>query len=338
MTTYNHTPITTSPRAAANASTFNTVFAELDAAMGDVDATGAASLTAAIGDLTALGTTTQSSIVAAIGSAALLTSYKAKLIPAINEVYTLAVAAQAELDAASTPYANLAARLTAIIADITDGVVFTGPITGQAATFTGDGSGLTGIATGTGGVTNTGSTTIGADTDQNGVGEIALQTGLVTRMTITAAGDIKLGSIVPKRLNAVYTLGDSLTATPTYPNKLAALLGSPWVVRNLGISGNTTTQMEARIDAHCLNAGDGEYIVILGGINDIAADASAATIEGNLQAMYSAAAAAGLTVIACTITPFKTNAAWSSGRQTVLDAVNAWILGTAIDVDYTVDS
>ncbi len=62
----------------------------------------------------------------------------------------------------------------------------------QATTFIGDGSGLTGIASGTGGVTNAGSTTIGADTDLNGVGEIALQTKGVTRMTVKNDGNIEI--------------------------------------------------------------------------------------------------------------------------------------------------
>jgi len=158
------------------------------------------------------------------------------------------------------------------------------------------------------------------------------------KFAVTSAGDIRLGSIVPRRQNAVYCLGDSLTANPTYPGKLATLLGTPWAVRNFGISGNTTTDMAARIDAHCLQAGDGEYIVILGGINDVALDVAAVTIEANLQAMYDAASASGFTVIACTITPFKTSPYWSSDRQTVLDAVNTWILNTATNVDYRVDA
>lgn len=144
--------------------------------------------------------------------------------------------------------------------------------------------------------------------------------------------------VAASRLHAVYALGDSLTSDGTYVARLLSRLGAGWAVRNCGISGNTTTQMLARLQTHVLNAGDGELIVVLGGINDIAADASAATIESNLQAIYTAAAAAGLTVIACTITPFKTSASWSSGRQTVLDAVNTWILNTATGVDYRIDT
>lgn len=191
---------------------------------------------------------------------------------------------------------------------------------------------------GSGLLINTGNLTLGADSDVNGVGAIALQTGGVTRLQITAAGEIQLGEVVPNRLHAVYTFGDSLTEATDYSSKLTALLGAEWSVRNCGIGGNTTTQMAARLTSNVLNAGDGEYIVVLGGINDIVGDASAATIESNLQAIYDAAAGAGLTVVACTITPFKTNAYWTSGRQTVLDTVNTWILNTAANVDVAVDT
>lgn len=73
-----------------------------------------------------------------------------------------------------------------ISADLTVDGIFT------ANSFVGDGSGLTGIASGTGGVTNTGSTTIGADTDADGTGVIALQTRGVTRVQIENLGSITL--------------------------------------------------------------------------------------------------------------------------------------------------
>lgn len=93
------------------------------------------------------------------------------------------------------------AQLDAAIVDILNGCTFSGAITGTSATFsgnvgaatyTGDGSALTGIASGTGGVTNTGSTTIGADTDANGVGEVVLQVGGVTYFTLENDGQVKI--------------------------------------------------------------------------------------------------------------------------------------------------
>lgn len=65
-----------------------------------------------------------------------------------------------------------------------------------AATYTGDGSGLTGIGSGTGGVINTGSTTIGADSDSDGVGIIVLQTRGTTRLTVANNGDIIIAGTI----------------------------------------------------------------------------------------------------------------------------------------------
>ncbi len=69
----------------------------------------------------------------------------------------------------------------------------------KANSFIGDGSGLTGIATGTGGVTNTETTIIAADTNGNNIGEIALQTQNATRVTITNDGKVGIGTQIPSQ-------------------------------------------------------------------------------------------------------------------------------------------
>ncbi|TAK59455.1 MAG: hypothetical protein EPO24_07625, partial [Bacteroidetes bacterium] len=68
----------------------------------------------------------------------------------------------------------------------------------KAKSFVGDGSNLTGITGGTGGVSNTGSTTIAADNDKDGKGEIALQTNGQTRMTVDNGGNIGIGTKTPR--------------------------------------------------------------------------------------------------------------------------------------------
>ncbi|MGD0921022.1 MAG: hypothetical protein ABSA70_04565, partial [Terriglobia bacterium] len=93
--------------------------------------------------------------------------------------------------------------------------VISGVVT--ATTFLGDGSGLTGIASGTGGVENTGSTTIGADTDSNGVGEIALQTRQVTRVVVKNDGKVGIGTASPATLLDVSGIG-SFSGTTTAEN------------------------------------------------------------------------------------------------------------------------
>lgn len=151
-------------------------------------------------------------------------------------------------------------------------------------------------------------------------------------------GSAVIDTVAMERSHSVYCLGDSLTETTTYPNKLDTLLGAGWRVHNRGIGGERTDHILARYTAEVLNAGDGEYIVVLAGINDVIADIAAATIETNLQTIYTACKAAGMAVVAVTITPYKTHVSWSAPRQAVIDAVNTWILATATNIDYRIDA
>jgi lysophospholipase L1-like esterase len=163
----------------------------------------------------------------------------------------------------------------------------------------------------------------------------------VTRMTVGSTGNIAipgtLNSLDFRRIHVVKAMGDSLTYAGTYEAQLLSLLGSLWTVTNNGIGGNTTTQMLARFSADCLTGG-AEYIVIWGGVNDVLTGVAAATIESNLQAMYTAAQASGKTVVSINISPCKNFATWDAGKQTVLDAVNTWIAGTATGIDYKIDA
>ena len=67
----------------------------------------------------------------------------------------------------------------------------------KADTFIGDGSGLTGITGGTGGTSDPGDLNFGADSDNNNTGEIAFQTQNTTRMTISNAGNVGIGTTTP---------------------------------------------------------------------------------------------------------------------------------------------
>lgn len=155
-----------------------------------------------------------------------------------------------------------------------------------------------------------------------------------------AVPDDKLLSAGNLQMASAYTIesfGDSLTAYGQYQTTLLAAIGSGWYIRNDGIGGNTTTQMAARFAANVTARGNVQYAIIWGGINDVLSDASAVTIQNNLQTIYNAAAAANIAVIAITITPFKTHASWTAPRQTVADAVNLW-QSTAANVDYFIDA
>jgi len=139
----------------------------------------------------------------------------------------------------------------------------------------------------------------------------------------------------------IYFMGNSLTQSAVkdtdnvYPNKVGLLLGNSWNVNNKGIGGNTTAQMLARFNTDIIDNGDAEYVVILGGINDIGLDIDATTIEANLQAMYTAAHNDSIKVVAVTILP-RTN--YSAARYAIMDSVNTWIKESAINVDYIVDA
>jgi lysophospholipase L1-like esterase len=133
-------------------------------------------------------------------------------------------------------------------------------------------------------------------------------------------------------------MGDSLTAAGKYETQLESLLGSAdWHTNNKGISGQTTDQMLDRFSADVISPSDGEYVVIWGGINDVNSSVDAVTIEANLQGQYTLGHDAGLKVVAISIEPEKGYGSWSAPRQTVIDDVNTWMNGTAIDIDKFID-
>lgn len=67
----------------------------------------------------------------------------------------------------------------------------------KADAFIGDGSGLTGITGGTGGIRNNDNTTIEADTNNDNIGEISFTTNGINRMTITNDGRVGIGTAAP---------------------------------------------------------------------------------------------------------------------------------------------
>lgn len=138
-----------------------------------------------------------------------------------------------------------------------------------------------------------------------------------------------------KRDHVIYTMGDSFTAAGTYQTQLSTSLAGAFKIINLGISGGLASGMNARFSE--VTGGSGEYVIILGGINDIIQGQTASQIETSLQAMYTAAHNAGLKVIAMNIPPFGANVNWTSGLETIRTTVNTWIASTAINIDYKID-
>lgn len=141
-----------------------------------------------------------------------------------------------------------------------------------------------------------------------------------------------------KSVSQIYCVGDSKTFIGIYERKLNELLGTNWNTNNKGVNGANTFGINTNFNRDVVEAGDADYVVIEAGINDIAQGFTFNDIKTNLQAMYTKAKNAGVAVVAVTISPFKNNASWTLGRQTILENVNRWILDTAIDVDFRVNS
>ncbi len=100
---------------------------------------------------------------------------------------------------------------------------------------------------------------------------------------------------------------------------------------NYGVAGDSTALMLAR-------ASDADKykpfrVIVWGGIVDVAAGASAASIESNLQAIYTHFNYAE--VFALTITPRDDNTA---GMVAIRDAVNTWIKTTATGLTRVIDT
>lgn len=143
-------------------------------------------------------------------------------------------------------------------------------------------------------------------------------------------------NITLKRDQLIVSLGDSFTANGNYIHGLDSLLtAGKYTFLNLGNSGGRVTNMTARF-IEVTNSGALSYIQ-QGGINDIIADVSAATIEAAFQANYTSAHNIGIKVVALNIPPFGANVNWTSGREAVRVAVNTWIASTAINIDYKID-
>jgi lysophospholipase L1-like esterase len=140
----------------------------------------------------------------------------------------------------------------------------------------------------------------------------------------------------------VAAYGDSLTGgellTTPYPLLLGSLLGSTYAVTNKGVSGDTTSAINTRWGADNIRV---NYLVLMGGINDIRVGTSAATTWTSLKATVDSAVARGVTVILGNVTPFNNyggvyTVEKEAERQSLNSTIAAYCNGTTIrcvDVD-----
>lgn len=135
-------------------------------------------------------------------------------------------------------------------------------------------------------------------------------------------------------------LGDSITYTNTptssgdinrgYWHWAQAISGfRAYCGAYAGVGGNVTSQMLGRLNADIITpllaySGRDLYCIVVGGVNDSVNDADIiATATDNLTQIYNELIAAGITPIACTITP--TTSASTAQRQANWIGINNWL-------------
>ena len=144
-------------------------------------------------------------------------------------------------------------------------------------------------------------------------------------------------------LITIVALGDSTTAgTPAFKSPIEAppngagnvesqyaywlMQGHPdWQVLNRGVNGERTDQIRARF-ARDAAAPKPAVVVIIAGVNDVYQGRSAEAAERELEAMYTAARAAKVAVVAGSIIPFNVATRDQNARMHV---INDWIRGYA---------
>ena len=94
-----------------------------------------------------------------------------------------------------------------------------------------------------------------------------------------------------------------------------------WQVLNRGVNGERSDQIRARFTRDVL-AAKPTVVVIIAGVNDMYQGRAAQVVERELEAMYDAARAAKIPVVAGTILPYNSAGADENARML---AVNRWI-------------
>ncbi len=124
----------------------------------------------------------------------------------------------------------------------------------------------------------------------------------------------------PLQAHRTVCVGDSVTAgfadPDNWPYHLKTRLGGDWEIINQGVGGATTADMLARIDPVLeLNP---HFVIIMGGINDLAKGESLETIKANIGAMCTRVESYGAVPVLCTVTP-------TGDYLTQKDDLNTWI-------------
>src|SRR5262249_34086554 len=140
-------------------------------------------------------------------------------------------------------------------------------------------------------------------------------------------------------LVTIVALGDSTTAgTPGFRSPIEAPPGGAgdvesqyahwltkahpdWDVLNRGVNGERRAHIRAPVERHVPRAKPA-VVIVIAGVNDIYQGRSAQDVERELEAIYDAARAAAIRIVAGTIIPYNTATADQNAR---MHAVNDWI-------------
>jgi lysophospholipase L1-like esterase len=144
---------------------------------------------------------------------------------------------------------------------------------------------------------------------------------LISTALISCGGSpqtLQSGTQQSHQTNTVVFLGDSLTAN--WPLSVY-FPGKSYV--NLGVGGNTTAQMLARFDTD-VTSHHPDAVLIWGGTNSVGTNPDE-VVEGELQAIYEKTMSAGITPIACTISPRRDPARGWPDYNPHIVAINSWI-------------
>ena len=147
----------------------------------------------------------------------------------------------------------------------------------------------------------------------------------------------------------IAAVGDSITNDGRYASILAKMCPGSKATKNGEVGWQTSAILSKILRPRVLQDKSKGYnvVIIAAGVNDMTQKQPAVeSIIKNLQTMYDESHAAGMKVIATTITPFKgydakstkyPDAKWAENKQVALDKVNAWIKSSAKNVDFVVD-
>jgi lysophospholipase L1-like esterase len=128
----------------------------------------------------------------------------------------------------------------------------------------------------------------------------------------------------------VYSIGDSLIGKDHWSRQplfhLRAMAGDSVQFKAQGISGNQTAQVAARVERDVIEqVPKPDVCIVLAGTNDIAWDATATQITGNLETVYRKLLDARIQPVALCLYPFGGHGFWTPEYEAVRQAVRTWM-------------